>query len=109
MRKKDKLDIDELKAEAIAAGLGVGDLSSRDDTERKVSRENAEKEEAELRKSAYQNAYKKVAEASRGIRDEKSSDAMHVDEDVDVLFGGEDEYLHKSLENTNKETLRKKE
>ena len=105
--KKDKLDIDALEGEAIVTGLGVGDLGSMDYTERKVSRENWKKEEAELRKSAYQNAYKKEAEASRGIREEKSSNAMHVDEDVDVVFGGEDEYFHKSLEKTRKETLRK--
>ena len=65
--KKDKLDVDVLKAEAISVGLGVGDLSSRDDTERKVSRENAKKVEAELKKSAYQNAYKKAAEASKHL------------------------------------------
>ena len=64
LQKKDKLDVDVLKAEAIVAGLGVGDLGSRDDTERKVSRENAEDE---IRKSAYQNAYKKAAEASRHL------------------------------------------
>jgi hypothetical protein len=32
---------------------------------------------------------KKAAEASRGLRDEKSSGAMQVDEDGDVVFGGE--------------------
>ena len=74
MRKKDKLDGESLEVESIVPGLGVGDLSSRDDTERKVSRENVEKIEAELRKSAYQNAYKKAIEDSRGLQDEKSSD-----------------------------------
>ena len=44
-------------------------------------RKNAEKAEVELRKSAYQNAYKKAAETSRGLRDEKSSGAMQVDEE----------------------------
>ena len=39
--KKDKLDVDVHEAEEIDAGLGAGDLGSRDDTERKVSRENA--------------------------------------------------------------------
>ena len=29
--KKDKLDVDALKEEAIVVGLGVGDLGSRDD------------------------------------------------------------------------------
>ena len=67
MLKKDKLDVDALEPEAIAPGLGVGDLGSMDDTERKVSRENVEKEEAELRKSAYQNAYQKAAKASRHL------------------------------------------
>ena len=89
--------------------MGVGDLSSRDDTERKVSKENVEKVEAELRKSAYQNAYKKETEASKGLRDEKSSDAMHVDEDGYVVFGGEDEDIYKSLVKTRKVKLRKKE
>ena len=41
LRNKDKLDINALKAEAIAAGLGAGDLGFRDDTKRNVSRENA--------------------------------------------------------------------
>ena len=67
LQKKDKLDVDTLKAEAIVAGLGVGDLGSRDDTERKVSRENVEKEEDELRKIAYQNAYMKETKASRHL------------------------------------------
>lgn len=107
LRKKDKLDVDALEAEAIAAGLGAGDLGSRDDTERRVSRENAEKAEAELRKSAYQNAYKKAAEASRGLRDEKSSGAMQVDEDGDAVFGGEDEDLYKSLQKTRQAALKK--
>jgi hypothetical protein len=39
-------------------------------------RKNVEKAEVELRKSAYQNAYKKAAETSRGLRDENSSGAM---------------------------------
>ena len=30
---------------------------------------------------------------------------MHVDEYGDVVFGGEDEYIYKSLENTRKATL----
>ena len=102
------MDVDVLDAEAIATGLGVGDLGSMDDTERKVSRENAKKEGPELRKSAYQNAYKKATKASIGIRDGNSSDAMHIDEDVDVVFCAEDEDIHKSLEKTRKETLRNK-
>ena len=85
--------------------MGVGDLGSRDDTERKVSRENVENAEFELRKSAY----KKAAEASIGLRDEKSSDAMQVDEDGDGVFGGEDEDVYKSLVNTRQGALRKKE
>ena len=76
LRKKEKLDVDALEAKVIYVGLGARDLGSRDDIERKVSMENAEKEEAELKKSAYQNAYKKEIEASKGLRDEKSSDAM---------------------------------
>ena len=67
--RKDKLGVDVLEAEAIAVGLGAGDLGSRDDTKIKVSRENAEKAKDELKKNAYQNAYKKEAEASIGIRD----------------------------------------
>jgi hypothetical protein len=70
-------------------------------------RKNAEKAEAELRKSAYQNAYKKATETSRGLRDEKSSGAMQVDEDGDVVFGGEDEDLYKSLQKTMQAALKK--
>ena len=52
------------KQKKLLLDLGVGDLGSRDDIERKVFRENVE---AELRKSAYQNAYKKATEASKHL------------------------------------------
>ena len=64
------MDVDALEAEEIAAGLGARDLGSRDDIERNVSKQNVVKEEAELRKSAYQNAYKKAIEDSRVLQDE---------------------------------------
>ncbi|KAM7497380.1 hypothetical protein LguiA_021794 [Lonicera macranthoides] len=31
LKKKDKLDLNALEAEAVSAGLGVGDLGTRDD------------------------------------------------------------------------------
>ena len=36
LRKKDKLDIDALEAEAVSAGLGIGDLGSRKDGRRQA-------------------------------------------------------------------------
>ncbi|RVW33055.1 SART-1 family protein DOT2 [Vitis vinifera] len=37
LRKKEKLNIDALEAEAVSAGLGVGDLGSRNDGKRRPS------------------------------------------------------------------------
>eukprot|EP01018_Ginkgo_biloba_P030020 Gb_12198 [translate_table: standard] len=108
LRKKDKLDVDALEAEAITAGLGIEDLGSRDRKHTRALREEAEKAEAEHRKNAYETAYSKAAEASRGLRDEKPSDTMQVDEeDGYAVFGGEDDELYKSLEKARQVALKK--
>ncbi|KAH9288466.1 hypothetical protein KI387_032583 [Taxus chinensis] len=107
LRKKDKLDVDALEAEAVASGLGIGDLGSRAGTQRRGLREEAKKAEAEQRKNAYETAYNKAAEASKILRDEKPLDEMKVDDDGDTVFGGEDDELYKSLEKARQEALKK--
>ncbi|KAI8022736.1 SART-1 family protein DOT2 [Camellia lanceoleosa] len=62
LRKKEKLDIDAL------AGLGVGDLGSRNYGKRQAIREEKERSEAEKRSNAYQAAYAKADEASKALR-----------------------------------------
>uniref|UniRef100_A0A7N2MK60 Uncharacterized protein n=1 Tax=Quercus lobata TaxID=97700 RepID=A0A7N2MK60_QUELO len=64
LRKKEKLDLDALEAEALSSGLGVGDLGSWNDARRQAIREEQERAEAELRNNAYQSAYAKADEAS---------------------------------------------
>ncbi|CAL1377636.1 unnamed protein product [Linum trigynum] len=109
LRKKDKLDINALEAEAISTGLGTGDLGSRSDSRRKA-REEQERSEAENRNAAYQLALAKAEEASKALRlgqtvsavaDEEAND-MGMDED-------EDDYLHKSVERARKLALKKQE
>ncbi|KAE8692238.1 U4/U6.U5 tri-snRNP-associated protein 1 isoform 3 [Hibiscus syriacus] len=68
LRKKEKLDINALEAEAISSGLGAGDLGSRNDSRRLAIKEEEARSEAEKRNSAYQAAYAKADEASKLLR-----------------------------------------
>ncbi|KAF3457135.1 hypothetical protein FNV43_RR01792 [Rhamnella rubrinervis] len=106
LRKKEKLDIDALEAEAVSAGLGIGDLGSRNDAKRKADREEQEKAEADRKNRAYQLAYAKADEASKSLRLEQT---LPVKYEEDPVFVDEDEDLYKSLERARKLALKKKE
>ncbi|KAF2302005.1 hypothetical protein GH714_031263 [Hevea brasiliensis] len=108
LRKKEKLDINALEAEAVSAGLGVGDLGSRSDGRRQAIREEQERSEAEMRSNAYQSAYAKADEASKSLRLEQTLTAK-VDEDENPVFADDDEDLYKSLERARKLALKKQE
>lgn len=106
LRKKEKLDISALEAEAISAGLGTGDLGSRKDGRRQYLREEQERIEAEMRSNAYQSAYAKAEEASKALRQEQVHTTQTEEDDMSV-FGDDDDELRKSLERARKITLKK--
>ncbi|KAJ8551672.1 hypothetical protein K7X08_021687 [Anisodus acutangulus] len=107
LRKKEKMDLDALEAEAKSAGLGVGDLGSRNDKTRQVLKEEKERAEAETRSNAYQAAKSKAEEASKALRPEKTNNNQR--EEDDAVFDDDDEELRKSLERARKLALRKQE
>nr|XP_023906058.1 SART-1 family protein DOT2-like isoform X1 [Quercus suber] len=108
LRKKEKLDLDALEAEALSSGLGVGDLGSRNDARRQAIKEEQERAEAELRKNAYQSAYAKADEASKSLRMEQTL-TVKLEEDENPVFADEDDDLYKSLERARKLALKKQE
>ncbi|KAK9090646.1 hypothetical protein Sjap_023823 [Stephania japonica] len=108
LRKKEKLDLDALEAEAISTGLGVGDLGSRNDGRRQAAKEERDRSEAQTRSDAYNAAYAKAEEASRVLRQELSS-VSRVEEDENPVFGDDDEILYKSLEKARKLALKKQD
>ncbi|CAN4114981.1 unnamed protein product [Withania somnifera] len=107
LRKKEKLDLDSLEAEAKSAGLGVSDLGSRNDKTRQVLTEEKERAETEMRRNAYQAAYAKAEEASKALRPEKTNNDQR--EEDDAVFDDDDDELRKSLERARKLALRKQE
>lgn len=108
LRKKEKLDLDALEAEAISAGLGASDFGSRKDMRRQTAKEEKEKNEAEMRIKAYQAAYEKAEEASKVLRQEQTLTFKSI-EDEDLVFGEDYEDLQRSLEQARKLTLRKRD
>lgn len=106
LRKKDKLDINALEAEAVSSGLGVGDLGSRKDIRRQAIKDEQEKLEAEMRNKAYQSAYAKADEASKLLRQEQTLD-VKTEEDETPVFVDDDEDLRKSLEKARRLALKK--
>ncbi|XP_020270299.1 SART-1 family protein DOT2 [Asparagus officinalis] len=108
LRKKDKLDLDALEAEAKSAGLGVGDLGSRKDSKRLSTKEEAARIESEMRSNAYQSALAKAEEASKVLRQEQTLTGKDVDDD-DMVFGEDYDDLEKSLAQARKLTLKRKE
>lgn len=108
LRKKEKLDLDAMEAEAISAGLGASDLGSRTDSRRQVAKEEKEKIEAEIRNRAYQAAYEKAEEASKILRHEQTL-TFKSTEDEDIVFGEDYEDLQKSLEQARKLALGKQD
>lgn len=107
LRKKEKLDIDALEAEAVSAGLGIGDLGSRNNAKRKANLEEQERAEAERKNQAYQLAYAKADEASKSLRLEQTLPVKS--EEEDPIFVDEDEDLYKSLKRARKLAFKKKE
>lgn len=108
LRKKEKLDIDALEAEAKSAGLGLGDLGSRSDGRRQALREEQERNDAEMRSSAYQSALAKADEASKALRLAQNS-TTEKDEDDTPVIGDDDDELRKSLDRARKLALKKKD
>lgn len=108
LRKKDKLDLNALEAEAISSGLGVGDLGSRKDAKRQAIKDEQEKVEAEMRSNAYQSAYAKADEASKLLRLEQTHN-VKTEEDETPVFADDDEDLRKSLEKARRLALKKQE
>ncbi|KAM4070423.1 hypothetical protein ACB094_12G164700 [Castanea mollissima] len=108
LRKKEKLDLDALEAEALSSGLGVGDLGSRNDARRQAIREEQYRAEAELRNNAYQSAYAKADEASKSLLMEQTL-PVKLEEDENPVFADDNDDLYKSLERTRKLALKKQE
>ncbi|XP_042055404.1 SART-1 family protein DOT2-like isoform X2 [Salvia splendens] len=106
LRKKDKLDINALEAEAIASGLGVEDLGSRRDGRRQIRKEEEDRIEAETRSNAYQSALAKADEASKYLRQEQGRTMQSEEEDAPA-FGDDDDELRKSLERARRIALQK--
>ncbi|KAI3880531.1 hypothetical protein MKX03_008795 [Papaver bracteatum] len=107
MRKKERLDLDALEAEAISVGLGVGDRGSRNDGKMQSAKEEQVKSEAQKRSDAYQSAIAKAAEASKALRLEQVSIVPAV-EDENPVFGDEDDELYKSLEKARNLALKER-
>ena len=105
LRKKEKLDIDALEAEAVSAGLGVGDLGFRNDMKRQAIKEEQDRAEAERRNNAYQAALAKADEASKALRLQQTLPV--ISEEEDPAFA-DDDVLYKSLERARKLALEKK-
>lgn len=108
LRKKEKLDIDALEAEAKSSGLGLGDLGSRSDGIRQALREEQERNDAEMRSSAYQSALAKADEASRALRLAQNG-TTEKDEDHIPVIGDDDDELRKSLDRARKVALKKQD
>ncbi|XXG80144.1 hypothetical protein AAC387_Pa09g1080 [Persea americana] len=108
LRKREKLDLDALEAEAISAGLGVGDLGSRNEERRQSTKAEEERAEADMRTEAYQAAYAKAEEASKALRQGQTL-TIQPEENENLVFGGDDEDLYKSLEKARKLALKRQD
>jgi len=108
LRKKDKLDINGLEAEAVSSGLGDGDLGSRKDTKRQAIKDEQERWTTEMRNNAYRSAYAKSDEALELLRQEQSM-YVKIGEDETPVFADDEEDLRKSLEKERRLTLKKHE
>ncbi|CAI0469471.1 unnamed protein product [Linum tenue] len=104
LRKKDKLDIYALEAEAISTGLGTGDLISRSGSRSKAGEEQ-ERSEAGKRNCAYQSALAKAEAVSDALRLRQTVPAAAEEEVNDM--GMEEDDLHKSVERATKLALEK--
>ena len=108
LRKKEKLDLDALEAEAVAEGLGTTDMGSRDTISRMAIMQGEMKAAADARRERYENAVAKAADASRILKEESEAKAMDVDEAEDLIVGAEEEeVLQKSLDRARQAALKK--
>ncbi|KAL1213043.1 SART-1 family protein DOT2 [Cardamine amara subsp. amara] len=107
LRKKEKLDLSALEAEAIASGLGTEDLG-RKDGRRQAMKEEKERSEYEKRSNAYQEAIAKADEASRLLRRE-TGQPIKREEDENMVLADDAEDLYKSLEKARRLAFIKKE
>ncbi|TXG47329.1 hypothetical protein EZV62_026623 [Acer yangbiense] len=108
LRKKEKLDLDALEAEAVSSGLGDADRGSRNDGRRQAIREEQERIDAEMRNNAYQSAYAKADEATKALRLEQTL-PVKMEEDENPVIADDDEDLYKSLGRTRKLAIKKQE
>lgn len=108
LRKKDKLDLSVLEAEAVASGFGAEDLGSRKDGKRQAMKEEKERNEYEKRSNAYQAAIAKADEASRLLRRDQVQPIKR-DEDESMVLADDAEDLYRSLEKARRLALIKKE
>jgi U4/U6.U5 tri-snRNP-associated protein 1 len=93
LRKKDKLDLDALEAEAVAEGLGTTDMGSRDTISRRA---------------IMQDEMKAAADASRILKEESEAKAMDVDKTEEIIVGAEEEeVMQKSLDRARQAALKK--
>ncbi|KAI4365413.1 hypothetical protein MLD38_021398 [Melastoma candidum] len=108
LRKREKLDLDALEAEAKTSGLGAGDLGSRNDGRRQAIKQDQDRIEAEKRRSAYECAHTKAEEASRLLRTGQIHHVKTEDDETPVIADDEED-LRKSLERARKLALKKKD
>ncbi|KAJ4763508.1 U4/U6.U5 tri-snRNP-associated protein 1 [Rhynchospora pubera] len=111
LRKKEKLDLDALEAEAKASGLGASDLGSRNDPNRLAAKSEQEKAVAEARKNAYQAAIEKAEEAARVIREGQIQTVEKIEGDggEELVFGDDYDDLQRSVEQARKLAMKKQE
>ncbi|KAF6169029.1 hypothetical protein GIB67_038526 [Kingdonia uniflora] len=99
-------NLDVLGVEAISSGLGVEDLSLRNDPKR-LAKEDKERSEAQMRKEAYQMASYKANEASKALWQNSISN-FEVDEVENPIFGDEEDF-NKSLEKARNLALKRQD
>lgn len=114
LRKKEKLDLDALEAEAIASGLGRSDLGSRKDRTRLAAKSEQEKADAEARKNVYQAAIEKAEAAASVIREGQVQTIGKIEEgdggeNEPLVFGDDYEDLQRSVEQARKLAVKKEE
>jgi U4/U6.U5 tri-snRNP-associated protein 1 len=108
LRKKDKLDLDALEAEAVAEGLGTTDMGSRDTISRRAIMQDEMKAAADARRERYESAVAKAADASRILKEESEAKAMDVDKTEEIIVGAEEEeVMQKSLDRARQAALKK--
>ncbi|XP_078436862.1 SART-1 family [Wolffia australiana] len=109
LRKREKLDLDALEAEAKSTGLGASDLGSRKDQSRVTAKKEIERTEAQLRTEAYESALAKAQEASLALAQAETISVKEEDDVGDTVFGEDYEDLQRSLERARKLALSQRE